>query len=188
MSESSHLWRRCFPVNFAKFLRTSFLQNTSGRLASVHIHVERAIQRVKNFRVLRNEISLSLHGSVNQIWTVCWMLCNFMTPLFQKDMESGGFILNNVWPYTELVSLINHFFISEKSYLAENTVFLKSSPLSRQKITVRSSHPEMSVKISLLKIPLNLHEDTPDCRSATLLKETPALAFSCKFCEILRNI
>ena len=26
------LWHRCFPVNFAKFLRTSFLQNTSGRM------------------------------------------------------------------------------------------------------------------------------------------------------------
>ena len=26
------LWHRCFPVNFAKFLTTPFLQNTSGRL------------------------------------------------------------------------------------------------------------------------------------------------------------
>ena len=26
------LWHRSFPVNFAKFLRTPFLQNTSGRL------------------------------------------------------------------------------------------------------------------------------------------------------------
>ena len=26
------LWHSCFPVNFAKFLRTPFLQNTSGRL------------------------------------------------------------------------------------------------------------------------------------------------------------
>ena len=26
------LWHRCFPVNFEKFLRTPFLQNTSGRL------------------------------------------------------------------------------------------------------------------------------------------------------------
>ena len=26
------LWHRCFPVNFAKFLRTRFLHNTSGRL------------------------------------------------------------------------------------------------------------------------------------------------------------
>ena len=26
------LWHRCFPVKFAKFLRTAFLQNTSGRI------------------------------------------------------------------------------------------------------------------------------------------------------------
>ena len=26
------LWHKCFPVNFAKFLRILFLQNTSGRL------------------------------------------------------------------------------------------------------------------------------------------------------------
>ena len=26
------LWHRCFPVNFAKFLRTPFLQSTSGQL------------------------------------------------------------------------------------------------------------------------------------------------------------
>ena len=26
------LWHRCFSVNFAKFLTTPFLQNTSGRL------------------------------------------------------------------------------------------------------------------------------------------------------------
>ena len=25
------LWHRCFPLNFAKLLRTLFLQNTSGR-------------------------------------------------------------------------------------------------------------------------------------------------------------
>ena len=32
------LWHRCFPVNFAKFLRTPFLQNTSGRLL-LYFHV-----------------------------------------------------------------------------------------------------------------------------------------------------
>ena len=26
------LWQRCFPINFAKFLRKPFLKNTSGRL------------------------------------------------------------------------------------------------------------------------------------------------------------
>ena len=33
------LWHRFFPVNFAKFLRTSFLQDTSGRLL-LHHYVE----------------------------------------------------------------------------------------------------------------------------------------------------
>ena len=46
----------------------------SQLIVSVHIHVERAIQREKKFRMLRNEIPLSFHGSVNQIWTVCCML------------------------------------------------------------------------------------------------------------------
>ena len=35
----SHLWRRCFLVNFVKFLRTPFLQNTSGRLLLLVIYL-----------------------------------------------------------------------------------------------------------------------------------------------------
>ena len=34
------LWDSCFPVNFAKFLRTPFLQNTSGRLLLCHVPVD----------------------------------------------------------------------------------------------------------------------------------------------------
>ena len=50
---------------------------------------ERVIQKVKKFRVLGNEIPLSFRGSVNQIWTVCCMLRNFMTSLIQKGLENG---------------------------------------------------------------------------------------------------
>ena len=32
------LWHKCFLVNFAKFLRTTFLQNTSGRLLLSYVH------------------------------------------------------------------------------------------------------------------------------------------------------
>ena len=35
-------WHRCFPGNFAKFLRTPFLQNTSGRL---HLIYSEAVAR-----------------------------------------------------------------------------------------------------------------------------------------------
>ena len=49
----------------------------SQSIASVRIHVERAIQRIKKFRVLRNEIARSFHRSVNQIWTVLLYVMQF---------------------------------------------------------------------------------------------------------------
>ena len=39
----------------------------SQTIASVRIHIERAIQRIMRYKIIRNKISLSLHGSVNQI-------------------------------------------------------------------------------------------------------------------------
>ena len=53
-------------------------------IAAVRIHVERAIQRIKYFRQIRNEIPLTMHGSINQIWTVSCLLCNFMPPLIKQ--------------------------------------------------------------------------------------------------------
>ena len=47
------LWQRCFPVNFVKFLRTLFLQNTSGRLllyvyfSSILIYLTTNISHIK---------------------------------------------------------------------------------------------------------------------------------------------
>ena len=59
----------------------------SQKKTSVRIHVERAIQRIKLFKQLRNKIPATLHGSINQIWTVTCLLCNFMAPLIQKDTD-----------------------------------------------------------------------------------------------------
>ena len=42
----------------------------SQTIASVKIRAERTIQRIKKFRLIRNEMPLNLHGSINQIWTV----------------------------------------------------------------------------------------------------------------------
>ena len=52
----------------------------SQTIASVRVHVERAIQRIKKFRQISNEVPLVLHGSINQIWTVSCLLWNFMPP------------------------------------------------------------------------------------------------------------
>ena len=56
----------------------------SQSIASVRIHIERAISHVKKFRQLQSEIPLVLHGSINQIWTVACLLCNFLPPLIKQ--------------------------------------------------------------------------------------------------------
>ena len=45
----NRLWQKCFPVNFAKFLRTHLLQNNSGRLLLLGwIFEERFLFRILN--------------------------------------------------------------------------------------------------------------------------------------------
>ena len=53
-------------------------------IASVKIHVERAITRIKKFKALKH-ILLTLHSSVNQIWAVSCILCNFLPLLIQRN-------------------------------------------------------------------------------------------------------
>ena len=60
----------------------------SQAIASVRIHVEHLMSRVKKVNMVQTEIPLSMHGSINQVWTVCCLLCNFMNPLV-KDKPSS---------------------------------------------------------------------------------------------------
>src|SRR6218665_3270331 len=46
------------------------------------VHVERAIRRVKESRILQGIIPLTMLGSINQIWAVCCLLTNFRSKLF----------------------------------------------------------------------------------------------------------
>ena len=56
----------------------------SQTIAALRIHVECAIQQIKKNKQIRNEIPLVLYGSINQIWTVSCLLCNFMGPLIKQ--------------------------------------------------------------------------------------------------------
>lgn len=49
-------------------------------ISSLRIHVERAINKVKNFLIFEGVIPLSLFRVVNQMWCVCAMLCNIQDP------------------------------------------------------------------------------------------------------------
>ena len=52
-------------------------------IASARIHVERAIRRIKEFKVF-DKVPLSMIGSVNQMWAVCCILTTFQLPLIKN--------------------------------------------------------------------------------------------------------
>lgn len=51
------------------------------RIAAQRIHAERYINRIKNFGIFDRPIQISMHGSVNQIFTVCSFLVMFQDPI-----------------------------------------------------------------------------------------------------------
>ena len=50
-------------------------------IASLRIHVDRAINKVKNFHIFDGVIPLTHFGVVNQMRRVCAMLCNMHDPI-----------------------------------------------------------------------------------------------------------
>ena len=67
------------------------------KIASVRIHVERAIGRIKSFQILKHTIPITLAGLSNQIVTVCAFLSNFKPvlvppaePYAEDEFDSGS--------------------------------------------------------------------------------------------------
>ena len=50
-------------------------------VAQHRIHIERAIGKVRRFQIFSSEIPVTMFGIINQIWTVCCMLSNFIEPI-----------------------------------------------------------------------------------------------------------
>lgn len=51
------------------------------KIAQLRIHVERAIGRVKEFRILQGVLPAVMWDTINQVVYVCCMLTNFSPPL-----------------------------------------------------------------------------------------------------------
>ena len=51
------------------------------RIASLRIHVERAMERIKNFHIFDKSIPVSLTDIADRIFFVCCILTNFRSPL-----------------------------------------------------------------------------------------------------------
>ncbi|KXJ27604.1 hypothetical protein AC249_AIPGENE7624 [Exaiptasia diaphana] len=77
-------------LNIPPFLREkdhfSLEEETeTRRIAALRIHVERAIRRIKCFRILKMEFPLSMAADLNKIWVICAYLCNLMPPIIAES-------------------------------------------------------------------------------------------------------
>ena len=57
-------------------------------IAKVRIHMECAIRRIKEFHLFDSDISLSILGSVNKLYTVACLLTNFQGALIKDTDDS----------------------------------------------------------------------------------------------------
>lgn len=55
------------------------------RIAELRIHVERAIGRIKNYRLLQGVLPISLAGQASDIFSVCAYLSNFLPPVVRTS-------------------------------------------------------------------------------------------------------
>ena len=53
-------------------------------IAALQIHVERAINKIKNFHIWDRVTPLSLFPVINQMWAVCTFLCNVQDPIITE--------------------------------------------------------------------------------------------------------
>ena len=90
------LWHRCFPVNFAKFLRTPLLQNTSGWLLLLAwLKLTLGKLTVFGFFQLMQSYCLTNRKTTSLVFMICgyykghfWSLLNLFTKMIQLSFKT----------------------------------------------------------------------------------------------------
>ena len=55
-------------------------------IAPLRIHVERGINKIKNFHIWDSIVPFTMFGVVNQMWSVCAMICNFQNSIISEKL------------------------------------------------------------------------------------------------------
>ena len=79
-------------LNVPPFLggQSQFLEEDNiktRRIAKHRVHVERAFQRIKTFRVMKQHLPISMAADLNKIWVISCYLTLFFRPLIKEHEE-----------------------------------------------------------------------------------------------------
>ena len=101
------------------------------QIASVRIHVERAIGRIKNFSILRGNFPLSMIRLANQIVCICAWLSNFQPALVPAPTELSETEAEDCFqgfddPESMTVTVLKYVLIIQK--------FLHINPINSSKV------------------------------------------------------
>ena len=83
------------------------------KIASVRIHVERVIGRIKNYAILKGTLPLTLSRIANQIISACALLVNFQTVLIPPTL------VEEVEEAEEVDEYFDRYFDTESDYDAD---------------------------------------------------------------------
>ena len=67
------------------------------KIASLRIHVERAIGRIKSYAILRQVLPITMAHIINQIVTVCGFLSNFKSALVPSPQTMSEDEVEGYW-------------------------------------------------------------------------------------------
>ena len=63
-------------------------ENETRKIAALRVHVERAIQCIKCFRIIKNVVfPLKMSSDLNKIWVISSYLTLFFPPLINSNCE-----------------------------------------------------------------------------------------------------
>ena len=79
-------------LNIPPFVRGKEHLNTNEefetrKIASARIHVERAVSRIKTFKIISSLFPLTMASNLNKIWIACCYLTNFLPPLIVDEFD-----------------------------------------------------------------------------------------------------
>ena len=122
------LWYRCFPVNFAKFLRTSFAQNTSGQLLLCTTASETSNTKYLELKLKEDQKFKKRICQVN-VLSILTNENHFPKTISQWELDYGLFTI-----YRDLPNLPNFLNEKEVSYLPWQNMYPNSETTCHVKL------------------------------------------------------